>query len=160
MNLVIYLSESLSITGGRKLVSYATRHSCPNFMLSVGCFQRSLARELHGCSWSRPVGTSSGTSRRLYAAQPAGGDVPVGRLRQMHTVPEQPGRWIPAPDGPRIAAENLLVVVEPPRPSTAECKNVFEPCNNHHLFFNLCNGTRARVASSFGTCRTVTSTTE
>jgi hypothetical protein len=66
----------------------------------------------------------------LHAAQPAGGDVPVGRLRQMDAVPEHALRRVLARDRSRVAAEDRLVVVEPPGASTAEREHVFKPCNH------------------------------
>lgn len=106
---------------------------------SFGGFHRSVARGLLGhssCS-RRPVPVRSGTTTtatpsrrwRRYGAQPAGGDVPVGRLRQVDAVPKQPSRRVLALGRARVAAENVLVVVEPPGSSAAKRQHVFvKPC--------------------------------
>jgi hypothetical protein len=101
-------------------------------MHAFGGFRRSVARGLLGHSCSRhPVPVGSGTTatksrwRRRYGAQPAGGDVLVGRLRQLDAVPEQTSRRVLALGGARVAAENLPVVVEPPGSSAAKRQHVF-----------------------------------
>jgi hypothetical protein len=92
-------------------------------MHAFGGFHRSVARGLLlGGSCSRrpvPVGSATTTAapssrpRRRYGAQPAGGDVPVGCLRQVDAVPEQTSRRVLALAGAGVAAENVPVVVEP-----------------------------------------------
>jgi hypothetical protein len=65
----------------------------------------------------------------MHAAKPAGGDVPVGGLREMDAVPEDALRRVLARGRSRVAAEDRLVVVEPPGASTAEREHVFKPCS-------------------------------
>lgn len=125
----------------QEVVASTTTAKPTSHMHAFGAFHRSVARGLLGGSCSRrpvPVGSVTTTAapssrpRLRYGAQPAGGDVSVGCLRQVDAVPEQTSRRVLALAGAGVAAENVPVVVEPPRSSAAKRQHVFvEPCERH-----------------------------